>query len=109
MSEDEDETSNTKRSRVEKEEKEEDAMFSASESSVDFDSSQEDDDDDDDDDDDAGNEYGDGFGDDLMGDMDDRKRLWALTEVERSYIGGTSNETRSIYGKQKTSKRTCKG
>ena len=84
MSEDEEETSNTKRSRVEKEEKEEDRIFSDS-SSVDFDSSQEDDDDDDDDDD-VGNEYGDGFGDDLMGDMDDRKRLWALTEVEREAI-----------------------
>ena len=84
--EEEDDVSNSKRSRVEdkKQEVELDGDDMFSDSSVDSFSSN--DEEDDDDDDDEGDEYGDGFGDDLMGDMDDRKRLWSLTEVEREAI-----------------------
>ena len=89
----EDDGTNTKRSRVDDDEKkkiEEEDIFGGE--SSDFSSSDDDDDDYDDDDDDDDDDiddkegYGDGFGDDLMGDMDDRKRLYTMTEVEREAI-----------------------
>lgn len=56
---------------------------SSSEEDSDSESSSEEDDDDDEEEDEH---YTDGFGDDLMGDAEDRKKLMAMTEVEREAI-----------------------
>ena len=42
--------------------------------------------------DDPNDPHGDGFGDDLMGDDDDREKLESLTEFQREARGGAKNK-----------------
>ena len=60
-----------------------------------MDDSEDDDDDDDPDEEDPDDPYGDGFGDDLMGDAADRARLAGMTELEREEILADRRDARA--------------